>query len=165
MTMAISTTDIVELVQALGLEAVDEGLLIVGSVASDASNCAGANIIQIGRVVNASDVDGKLRADLAIVADQVEHMTKESGIHLLSRMRDLIARRVLLIVRGDAWAVDELLALGYLQVDYPRPEQNEKRPSIDGRYFLYDPNRFHEPREWNNSRDWANPSNFDKYRW
>jgi hypothetical protein len=165
MTLTTSVNDIFDLVQDLGLAAVDQQMLIIGSVTSDTNKIESTNVVQLGQVASASDIDGKLRVDLVVVADQIEHMTRESGTHLLSRLRDLVGRRVLLIVRGDAWAADELLALGYQQVSLLQAEQNEERPSIDGRYFLHDPKRFHEPREWNNSSDWANPQNFNKYRW
>lgn len=38
----------------------------------------------------------------------------------------------------------------------------QKRPSIDGRPYLFDPLLFSTRREWNTPSHWANPENFDK---
>jgi hypothetical protein len=64
--------------------------------------------------------------------------------------------KVLLLDTGAAWSPDELRSLGYLEV---------KCAQAGGRCYLFDPDVFDQPREWNNPSDWANPENFRKYRW
>ena len=96
------------------------------------------------------------RVDAAVVFDQFDAETKDGSRHLLARLRDQLARRV--VIRDDerVFTATELLALGYIK---------DERPQARGRFFVHDPDRFYERREWNNSKDWANPENFDKYRW
>jgi hypothetical protein len=110
----------------------------------------------LSHVCSAEDLVAVERAALGIVFDQLEHMEKEEGAHLLSRLRDHLCDRVLLHYATGEFSNQELLALGYIKQD---------RPSIDGRFFLFDPDIFFERRDWNTPEKWANPENFKKYRW
>ena len=110
--------------------------------------------------MSANELSGEVRVNIAVVVGQLERMSKHDGTHLLSRLRDLISQRVLLVLRGADWPSDDLLALGYLQI-----KSKNKRSSSDERLFLFDPDQFHEPRIWNNTTNWANPENFNRYRW
>ena len=83
-------------------------------------------------------------------------MSRTGAEQLLSRLRDVHCDRVLLLDRGSHWTPDSLRPLGFLELVCP---------SLDGRCYLYDPDLFSQPREWNNADDWANPENFRKYRW
>lgn len=107
-------------------------------------------------VHSADDMVAVNRADLGIVFDQLEHMDKEEAVHLLSRLRDHLCRRVLLHCADEVHAKQELFALGFIQ---------QKRPSEEGHFFLFDPEIFFERREWNTPSKWAHPENFKKYRW
>lgn len=107
-------------------------------------------------VHSADDLVAVDRADLGIVFNQLEHMEKNEGAHLLSRLRDQYCRRVLLHLSGEMLADQELLALGYIKQDSPPGE---------GELFLFDPDLFFERRDWNSPEKWANPENFKKYRW
>jgi hypothetical protein len=102
------------------------------------------------------DLPATLTAQLGIVFAPLDHLQRASAEQLLSRLRDVHCERVLLLDTRSGWSPDELLSLGYLEL---------KRPSIDWRCYLYDPDLFNQPREWNNPGDWANPENFRKYRW
>ncbi|MEJ2602125.1 MAG: DUF6231 family protein [Gammaproteobacteria bacterium] len=76
---------------------------------------------------------------------------------LLGRLRDLHARRVLVI--GDAaarFSPPEMLALGF-EVYYGQ--------AGEGPAYLHDRDTYNREREWNSPENWANPENFDKYRW
>lgn len=115
-----------------------------------------AEVLRLGRIESADDIPAAVRADVALVVDQLEHMSKFEGAHMLARLRDIHCGRVVLILADDAWEPVELLALGFIQV---------QRPAACGRVYLFDPDRFNEQREWNNPSDWANPENFRKYRW
>ena len=134
----------------------DWQLLVIGAVATADES----GVMSLDSVESADDVCGEIRVDMAVIVGQLECMSKDDGAHLLSRLRDLISQRVLLVLNGDNWPSDELLALGYMQI---RPQK--KRSSEDERLFLYDPDQFNEPRIWNNTTNWANPENFNKYRW
>ena len=160
MSQVCSLRAIEELLQQLDKIESDKRVLIIGALGDDRGTSKNHEIIQIGCITSAAEVDNEIRADIAVVVNQLESMSKSDGTHLLSKLRDLISNRVLLLFRGDGWTSGELLALGYQQI-----QQKEKRPSKDGRCYLYDPNYFHEPREWNNKANWANPENFNKYRW
>lgn len=111
-----------------------------------------------GRVTSARELGDDVRADLAVVIDQIESMPRDEAAYLLCRLRDVLCRRVLLVVRDEdeRWPGAELLALGFLEL---------KRTAGDRRFYLFDPALFNEPRDWNNASNWANPENFDRYRW
>jgi len=130
-------------------------LVVGGEIGATVSGCD-VDVLELGRLESADDIPDSARADLAIVADQLEHMSKHDGAHVLARLRDIHCSRVVLILAHDAWDNKELLALGFMQAE---------SPSTNGRVYIFDPDKFHEPREWNNPSDWANPENFDKYRW
>ena len=107
-------------------------------------------------VHTAEDMIAVERADLSIVFDQLEHMEKTEGVHLLSRLRDQHSSRVLLHCADQTHSRQELMALGFIE---------QQLPSSDGRFFLFDPDLFFPRRDWNTPDKWANPENFKKYRW
>ena len=102
------------------------------------------------------EIDSSERADVGIVLNQIEHMRRTDAMHLLSRLRDQHCRKVLVSITEDVFSDQELLALGYIK---------QQRPSLDGRFYLFDPELFFEKREWNTPESWAHPDNFDKSRW
>jgi hypothetical protein len=102
------------------------------------------------------DLPRPLRAQLGIVVTPLEYMPRSKAEQLLSRLRDVHCEKVLLLDTESGWSPDILRSLGYLEV---------KRPSARGRCYMFDPDIFNQPREWNNSTDWANPENFRRYRW
>ena len=102
------------------------------------------------------ELDVQERCDLGIILNQIEHMRRTDAMHLLSRMRDQYCRSVLARIEGDIFTDQELLALGYIK---------QERPSLDGRYYLFDPELFFERRDWNTPEHWAHPGNFSKRRW
>lgn len=97
-----------------------------------------------------------LRVQLGIVRAPLDFMTRKDAEQLLSRLRDVHCEKVLLVDSGNAWTPDELRSLGYLQM---------RGPSKEAPCYLFDPDLFNEPRDWNNASNWANPENFRKYRW
>ena len=160
MSKQFSLDQIDELLRQLELVESEQRVLVVGAVIENQDLPRNHDIIQIGRVGSASEISDEIRVDIAVVVDQVECMSKTDGMHLLSKLRDLTSNRVLLLLYSDDWTSGELLALGFQEI-----QQQAKRPSIDGRLYLFDPNDFHESREWNNTANWANPENFNKFRW
>lgn len=102
------------------------------------------------------DLGKPKRADLGFVFDQLEHMGKAEGAHLLSRLRDCHCRVVLLHYTGKEFSNRELLALGFIE---------QGCLSTGGHLFLFDPDIYFERREWNTPEKWARPENFRKFRW
>ncbi len=107
-------------------------------------------------VHTAEDMIAVERADLSIVFDQLEHMEKTEGVHLLSRLRDQHSSRVLLHCADQTHSRQELMALGFIE---------QQLPSSDGRFFQFVTDLFFPRRAWNTPDKWANPENFKKYRW
>ena len=97
----------------------------------------GSSVEWLCHVHSAEDVVAVKRADLSIVFDQLEHMEKEQGRNLLSRLRDQHSFRVLLHCTDHAHSDQELVALGFVK---------QKRPSSGGRFFLFDPENFDKSR-------------------
>ncbi|MFQ6004591.1 MAG: DUF6231 family protein [Woeseia sp.] len=81
-------------------------------------------------VYTADDTVAVSLADLGIVFDQLEHMEKEEGVRLLSRLRDHHCRRVLLHCMDEFHSKSALLALGFIE---------QQCPSDGGRLYLFDP--------------------------
>ncbi len=90
----------------------------------------GSSVEWLCQVHSAEDVVAVDRAHLSIVFDQLEHMAKDDGLQLLSRLRDAHSNRVLLHCAHQVHSNKELMRLGFV-------EQN--RPSIDGQFYLFDP--------------------------
>ena len=131
-------------------------VLLVGAEEHAAELSDLGEVVVAGRMASVRELAVDVRADLAIVIDQVEDMPRDEAEHLLSMLRDVLCRRVLLAVRGRQWSRAELLSLGFLEL---------KKTAGDRRLYLFDPELFNEPRDWNNPSNWANPENFDRYRW
>jgi hypothetical protein len=113
-------------------------------------------LVRLGRLDAAAGIPDSGGADVAIVVDQLEHMSRRGGAHLLARLRDVHCASVVLNLDNDVRDREELLAPGLM---------SGHCPSTDGRVYVFDPDKINEPREWNNPSDWANPGNFDKNRW
>ncbi len=73
--------------------------------------------------------------------------------HGLTHLRDLLARRILVVAYGDQSA--GLRALGFTQIEKI------------GEWELWQFNilEYKQIPDWLNSRYWANPENWNKYRW
>jgi hypothetical protein len=145
---------IASILDDLGVDAPGASLVTIG--------LAEADIPEVGAVQSyearsgPQDLPHALRVQLGIVVAPLDHMQQATAEQLLSRLRDVHCERVVFFDTASAWSPDVLRSLGYLEL---------KRPSIAGRCYLYDPDLFSQPRDWNNPSNWANPENFEKYRW
>ena len=97
------------------------------------------------------------RYDLALVMlnDQAEQLTTQQVTQALVKLRDLMAKRI--VVLADVQQQSLLRALGFSQLI----------ESSDAEINLWQFNILtykHVP-DWFNSKFWANPDNWDKYRW
>ena len=147
------------LLNSLGIPATGETLLVVG-LPPDVEHAA---VTCLGRLASADELPPELRVDTGLVVEQLEHLAPRAGAHLLSRLRDVHCKRVFLLLRNrlsnddTRWGRDTLLAMGFTQ--------QQPDVALGAELYLYEPEVFNPPREWNNARDWANPENFRKYRW
>jgi DNA-binding transcriptional LysR family regulator len=102
------------------------------------------------------------RYDLAIVADQLEHLDKRTATELLAGLRNLSASRIAVLVdteRATEWQENDFFALAL---------QRRARFSQDGQsltLYSYDLAEYKSVPDWLNSKYWANPEMFDKYWW
>ena len=152
--MTSAPLDISLVLRDSGIDLRSREVLILGTSTLDPGDAA--RVHTIGDVGSYADLDRALRVDVGIVVGQLENMTHDAGVNLLSRLRDVHCGKVLPVVQSEDWTSSELLALGYQQI---------KSPSSDGRCYLYAAENLDQPREWNNPVNWANPENFRKYRW
>jgi hypothetical protein len=149
-----SWSSILSILDNLGINARNVSVMTIGLPETELPDFAGVDAYET--VSGPSDLPRPLRAQLGIVVTPLDYMPRTSAEQLLSRLRDVHCEKVLLVDTRPGWSPDVLRSLGYLEV---------KRPSNAGRCYLFDPDMFNQPREWNTSTDWANPENFRKYRW
>jgi hypothetical protein len=145
---------IASILDTLGLTDTVSSLLTVGIAESEMPNLEAVHAYET--LSGPEELPKNLRVQLGIVVAPLGSMSRRHAEQLLSRLRDVHCEKVLLLDAGAGWNPDDLRALGYMEI---RP------PQIDGRCYLFDPDLFSQPREWNNPSDWANPENFRKYRW
>ena len=138
----------------LGL--VTRGLSLITIGAADAGVPDAGMVRAYETLSGPEDLPMTLKVALGIVVTPLDFMTRRRAEQLLSRLRDVHCKKVLLVDTSDEWKPEELRPLGYLEAG---------QSSTDVRCYLYDPDAFNQPREWNNPTDWANPENFRKYRW
>lgn len=145
---------IASILEDLGFAGRNLRLMAVGITDSE---LPGVDIEQAYESVSGPDeLPRSLRVEVGVVVAPLDFMSRRSAEQLLSRLRDVHCDKVLLLDTHGGWSPADLRSLGFLEV---------KRPSIDGRCYLFDSDMFNQPREWNNPSDWANPENFRKYRW
>ena len=104
----MDSTAIRHLLADLGIDDADASCVVIShdhdTAAISAEDLGIREICGLGDVTRVADLDGLDRYSLAIVVDQLEHMSKEGAIHLLARLRDRHAERVVDIrnvVAGD----------------------------------------------------------------
>lgn len=101
------------------------------------------------------------RFDLALLADCLEHLPRNQGLHLLAGIRNLNASRIAVLV--------DLQAAGWQETDFfALAMQVQERFQRDGQtlhLFTYDLLEYKPAPDWLNARFWANPENFGKYWW
>ena len=104
------------------------------------------------------------RYDLAIIADQLEHLPQRTGVELLAGLRNLSASRLAVLVdlvQAAEWQENDFFALA-LQRRASFTGAEEKRTLS---LYTYDLADYKQVPDWLNSKYWANPEMFDKYWW
>jgi len=112
-------------------------------------------------------LDSLARYDLVFVSHTIEYMAADRAIQLIARLRDIHARRLILVVAmGEQWPGSisvwnkrDLLALGLVQI--AENIVSDRLVHVYG----YDILTYKTSPDWLSSRFWANPGLFDKYWW
>ncbi|MGH8628748.1 MAG: DUF6231 family protein [Gammaproteobacteria bacterium] len=149
-----------------------QSLLVLGSDRMglvDLASLAGAvsRIEVVEQEILLKRWSGEDRYDLALIVGALEHLPKPEALALLSRIRDLQARRMMMVLpMGPSWSghesqwdPSEPLALGmtlYLS------------SSVAGspvHVYEFDIERYKATPDWLNPTHWANPQLYGKYRW
>lgn len=142
----------------LGRLADDASVLIIGreSAVIDWPGRLSPEYLPVATTV--PDLDGYGMYDLCVIFALAPAIAADDRAQLLGRLRDLHARRLLVMEPAlPGTVLAEMLALGF--------ERHTPEEGPGEAVYLYDVDRFNEKREWNSPEDWANPENFDKYRW
>lgn len=107
------------------------------------------------------------RHDLGVVINALELMDKSAARVLVSRLRDLYSRCLIVIIRlagstnstHSHWVETDLLALGLKQIG--------TGDNALGNRVIYEFNikDYKLNPDWLNAKFWANPELWEKYRW
>ncbi len=111
------------------------------------------------------DLEPARIVDLAIVAGMLESLPARAGAALIARLRDVQARRLILLVspihsdEQTLWRRQDLLALGlHHQFSYGNDGQAAA-------IYTYDIANYKPTPDWLNPSNWAHPERWDKDRW
>ncbi len=99
--------------------------------------------------------------DLALVSDLARSTHARGGI-LLAQLRDLYARRVLVLLApadAEIWSHQDMIGHGFSRVS------EWKRQDPQSELYRFDIADYKTTPDWLNSRYWAHPELFDKHRW
>ncbi|MCC5794751.1 MAG: hypothetical protein JJT85_08450 [Chromatiales bacterium] len=107
-------------------------------------------------VAGLADLEGLAAADCAVLQVAPAALLTPGITHVLARLRDQLARRVLVDPRPAD--IDERIRTGLRSLGY---QPVTGCPAL----HEYDIGHYNPEREWNNAEDWAHPENFSRYRW
>ncbi len=149
------------LIETIIRDAEPERMLLLGSLPevdlAAACHSVSPRVTRMG-IADADKLQDLAIHDLALIGEVVEHLPGRAGEHLLARLRDLHARRVVVrLAPGREWSLQRLTGLGFTCL--------QTSGSGDAEYFGFDIATYKTTPDWLNSRNWANPELFDKYRW
>lgn len=104
--------------------------------------------------------------DLAFVSGVLEHLESAAAGFLISRLRDMLARRIILVVpiggkQGfvSHWTQNDMIAYGMTRIGKYGDDEN-----LIG-VFTFDLHDYKPTPDWLNSQYWANPELFGKHWW
>ncbi len=135
-------------------------LLVIGDPAPlDPAAAEGAETV--ATVVDTADALPALerlgRQDLVLVG-ALDAFPRREGEIVLSRLRDLYARRVVVRLRpGDIWHHGDMTAFGFTRL--------AQLAAGDGTLYGFDIATYKTTPDWLNPRFWANPELWGQYRW
>lgn len=112
------------------------------------------------------------RHDVGIAIDVFEHIDKQSGVQLLSRLRDLLCHQYCICLpikdshspkNKTDWQLTEMFGFALERVAlYDNAEQDIKNQIA---LFKYNISDYKKTPDWLNSNNWANPEMWGKYWW
>lgn len=144
----------------------DDAPHLLGEYLKLSSQCELERVATKGAAERLLSLESKRRYDFALVAGYLERVEAAEGSAVLARLRDVLARRLWLMVTitGDAkgktpWSDAELSAFGFTLLN--RLEENGK----SARLFGFDIASYKRTPDWLNPRHWAHPELWEKFRW
>jgi len=109
------------------------------------------------------------RYDLAIIADQLEHLPQRQGVELLAGLRNLSASRLAVLVdlaKTLDWQANDFFALALQRrASFTQNEGAVEAQERTLALYTYDLADYKQVPDWLNNKYWANPEMFDKYWW
>lgn len=105
------------------------------------------------------------RYDFGITAGYLETVDKETGGVLIARLRDILVRRLCVVVpdagsaREERWTDADMTAFGLSFLERVRDA------NVDYRIYGFDIVSYKKTPEWLNPRHWAHPERWNKERW
>jgi len=141
-----------------------EGSELFDEYTSAVSNC---RFDIVDKIDNIDALNLNLRYDLVFVMRAIEYMPKDQAIALISRLRDVIGRRLIMVVpigmanseQQSIWQVQDLLALGMVAIGEGQVAQHRIQ------VFGFDIMTYKTTPDWLNSRYWAHPELFGRFWW
>ena len=117
------------------------------------------------------------RHDVAIAIDVFEHIDKQTGYQLLSRLRDLLAQQYCIALpfcgpaqnsttnsdSHESWLLTDLFGFALQRVAVYENAASDNSQQIG--LFKYNIKDYKKTPDWLNSDNWANPEMWEKYRW
>jgi len=105
------------------------------------------------------------RFDLGIVIDLFEHIDKQQGQFILSKLRDIHTDQYCIYLpiketkEPTSWMLSDLFSFALSRVaSYTEKDQQYG-------LFKYHVDDYKKTPDWLNSDNWSNPNMWDKYRW
>lgn len=105
----------------------------------------------------------KTRFDVAIALDLFEHLDKQAGVQILSRLRDVLSAQYCICLPLDTslneWKLTDLFSFALKRV------ASYSCDDMEYGLFKYNISDYKNTPDWLNADNWANPNMWNKYRW
>ncbi|MES1930042.1 hypothetical protein SADO_12343 [Salinisphaera dokdonensis CL-ES53] len=114
--------------------------------------------------ITSAQPDATERYDIAIVMHTLETMSPATARLLLGRLRDMLARCVVVGISKGAksaqrWTIADFIAMGF------RRSSGSRDLPKDWNVYRFDIHDYKTTPNWLSSRYWANPERWDGERW
>jgi len=101
--------------------------------------------------------------DVAIAVNLFEHIDRQTGMQVLSRLRDVLSAQYCVCLplnsSNNDWKLTDLFSFALNRVASYTHEGKEYG------LFKYNINDYKNTPDWLNANNWANPNMWNKYRW
>lgn len=116
-------------------------------------------LVTIKGMVDSNSYQINERFDITVIADQLEHQTRQQGQHLIGNIRNRISNQILMVISQTS------LAAKWQDADFYSLALIKPKSFEDLSVYSYQLSGYNHQRTWNNSDKWANPQNWGKYWW